>query len=255
MDLGLKGKKAVVTGASKGIGKAIALALVKEGAWVAAVSSSGKEDPEAEALAVERTDSIERGLSSYVAYKCNVADSAEVEATARKIITDFGGVDILVNNAGITKDGILMRMTDDDWNAVLATNLTGAMYWTRALVPTLRKLSHGRIVNIGSPVGTYGNAGQTSYAASKGGLIGFSKSVAAEYGAKGMTCNVLAPGYTETRMTNGLSDQIKKDYIARINLRRPAQPAEIAAAVVFLCSAQASYITASVIPVDGGITM
>jgi 3-oxoacyl-[acyl-carrier protein] reductase len=185
----------------------------------------------------------------------DVADGAAVEAAGEKILAETGRVDILVNNAGITRDGLLMRMSEADWDAVLNTNLKGAFLFTRAFTRAFLKQRSGRILNIASVIGLIGNAGQCNYAASKAALIGFTKSVAREFASRGITANVLAPGFIETDMTAVLNEQLKADVLKRIPLNFLGQPEDIAQAAVFLASPAARYITGQVLAVDGGMVM
>ena len=244
----LTGQVALVTGASRGLGQAIAQALAAEGASIAAVARS--ED------ALKQTiEAIRAAGGTAEPYALDVADSAAVDATVEKIAARFGKVDILVNNAGVTRDGLLARMKAEDWDIVINTNLKGAFHLTRPVGRLMVKQRAGRIINISSVIGLMGNAGQANYAASKAGLIGFSKSVAREFASRGITCNVVCPGFIETDMTKDLGDDLKKKLLERIPLQRLGQPADIAGVVAFLCSPAASYITGQVITVDGGMVM
>ena len=240
---------AVVTGAGRGIGRAIALRFADEGARVACVS---RTEENARSVADElnglRVDSAKP-------YAVDVADHAAVQKAGAKILEDFGKADILVNNAGVTRDALAIRMSVDDWNAVIDTNLRGAFSFTHALVRAMTKQRNGRIINISSVIGVMGNAGQANYAASKAGLIGFSKSLARELASRNITVNVVAPGFVLTDMTSGLSDEIKNTIHGKIPLGRTGTPEEIASAVAFLASAEAAYITGQVLCVDGGIAM
>jgi 3-oxoacyl-[acyl-carrier protein] reductase len=244
----LTDKVALVTGASRGLGKAIALALAAEGASIAAAARS--EDALKETL-----EAIRATGGTVEPYALDVADGAAAEATVEKITARFQHVDILVNNAGVTRDGLLMRMKSEDWDAVIDTNLKGAFNLTKPVGRLMVKQRAGRIINISSVVGLMGNAGQANYAASKAGLIGFSKSVAREFGSRGITCNVVCPGFIETDMTKGLSEDLRKKLLERITLQRLGQPEDIAGAVAFLCSPAASYITGQILTVDGGMVM
>lgn len=244
----LSNQVALVTGASRGLGKAIALALAAEGASIAAVARS-------EDALKDTIDSIRASGGTAEPFALDVADSAAVEATVEKIVAKFGKIDVLVNNAGVTRDGLLARMKSEDWDAVINTNLKGAFHLTRPVGRLMVKQRSGRIINISSVIGLMGNAGQANYAASKAGLIGFSKSVAREFASRGITCNVVCPGFIETDMTKDLSDDLKKKLMERIPLQRLGQPGDIAGVVAFLCSPAASYITGQILTVDGGMVM
>lgn len=244
----LSNQVALVTGASRGLGKAIALALAAEGASIAAVARS-------EDALKDTIDSIRAAGGTAEPFALDVADSAAVDATVEKIVAKFGKIDVLVNNAGVTRDGLLARMKSEDWDAVINTNLKGAFHLTRPVGRLMVKQRSGRIINISSVIGLMGNAGQANYAASKAGLIGFSKSVAREFASRGITCNVVCPGFIETDMTKDLSDDLKKKLMERIPLQRLGQPGDIAGVVAFLCSPAASYITGQILTVDGGMVM
>jgi len=245
----LENQVAVVTGAGKGIGHAIALRLASDGARVACVSrTEDNAKRTAEELNVARADSAK-------AYAVDVADHAAVQEIGSKILEDFGKIDILVNNAGITRDGLSMRMSIEDWDTVINTNLRGAFNFVQAVERAMIKRRGGRIINISSVIGLIGNAGQTNYAASKAGLIGLTKSLARELASRNITVNAVAPGFITTDMTAGLSDDIKKTIQAQIPLGKTGTPEDIATAVAFLASVEASYITGQVLCVDGGIVM
>src|SRR5881398_1007425 len=244
-----EGQVAIVTGAGRGIGRTIALRLASEGARVACVSRS-------EENATKTKNEINDTRSDAAkAYAVDVADHAAVQKIGARILEDFGRSDILVNNAGVTRDALAMRMSLEDWDDVINTNLRGAFSFTHALVRAMTKQRSGRIINISSVIGLMGNAGQTNYAASKAGLIGLTKSLARELASRNITVNAVAPGFVTTDMTAGLSDDIKKAIQARIPLGKTGTAEDIANAVAFLASSEASYITGHVLCVDGGIVM
>jgi 3-oxoacyl-[acyl-carrier protein] reductase len=239
---------AVVTGAGRGIGRAIALKFAAAGADIVCVSrtAANSEKVAAEVRAL--------GRKSW-AYAVDAADTAAVTSVAGAILAAAGRVDILVNNAGITRDGLLMRMSDADWDAVLDTNLKGAFSFTKAFSRAFLKQRSGRILNISSVIGLIGNAGQCNYSASKAGLIGFTRSIAREFASRGVTVNALAPGFIETDMTAGLTAEAREGIAGRIPLGRMGQPDDIAEAALFLAGPGASYITGQVLTVDGGLVM
>jgi 3-oxoacyl-[acyl-carrier protein] reductase len=244
----LENQIAVVTGAGRGIGRAIALKFAAEGADVVCVSRTAENS--------EKVAGEIRALGRKAwAHAVNVADTASVAAAAEKILADCGKVDILVNNAGVTRDGLLMRMSDEDWDAVLNTNLKGAFLFTKAFTRAFLKQRSGRIINVASIIGLIGNAGQANYAASKAGLIGFTQSVARELGSRGITANALAPGFIETDMTAGLGADLKTELLKKIPLNSLGQTEDIANAALFLASPGARYITGQVLTVDGGMVM
>jgi 3-oxoacyl-[acyl-carrier protein] reductase len=239
---------AVVTGAGRGIGRAIALKFAAEGADVVCVSRTQENS--------EKVANEVRALGRKAwAFAVDVSDSTAVNAAAGKILTEAGRVDILVNNAGVTRDGLLMRMSDADWDAVLDTNLKGAFLVTKAFTRAFVKQRSGRIINVASIIGLIGNAGQANYAASKAGLIGFTQSVARELGSRGITANALAPGFIETDMTAALSAEMKAELLKKIPLNSLGQPDDIANAALFLAGPGARYITGQVLTVDGGMVM
>jgi 3-oxoacyl-[acyl-carrier protein] reductase len=244
----LENQIAVVTGAGRGIGRAIALKFAAEGAGVVCVSRT-QENSEKVANEIGAL-----GHKAW-AFAVDVADSAAVNAAAEKILADCGKVDILVNNAGVTRDGLLMRMSDADWDTVLNTNLKGAFFFTKAFFRTFAKQRAGRIINISSVIGLIGNAGQSNYAASKAGLIGFTQSVARELAGRGVTVNAIAPGFIETDMTSELNEELKTNILKQIPLGRFGSADDIADAALFLASPSARYITGQVLTVDGGMVM
>jgi 3-oxoacyl-[acyl-carrier protein] reductase len=240
---------AVVTGAGRGIGHSIALTFAAEGARVAVVSRN-------EANAIRTADEInERHAGLAKAYSVDVANRANVASLSEQILADFSRVDILVNNAGVTRDGLSMRMSEEDWDVVLDTNLKGAFNCIQAFERPMIKQRSGRIINIGSVAGLMGNAGQANYAASKAGLLGLSKTIARELASRGITCNVVAPGFIDTEMTEVLPDKVKQAVVGQIPAGTFGKPEDIAAAVAFLASAEARYITGQCLTVDGGMVM
>ena len=245
--MSLNGKTALVTGASRGIGRAIALRLAEDGANVAVIYAGSAD--KAEAVVNEITA---LGVNAK-AYRCNVADSAAVNETVKAVTNDLGKIDILVNNAGITRDGLMLRMKDEDFDAVLDTNLKGAFNMIRAFYSGFIRKKSGRIINISSVSGIMGNAGQANYSASKAGVIGLTKSVARELASRGITCNAVAPGFIQTDMTENLGDN--NPLLNSIPLGRMGKPEDIAAAVAFLASDSAAYITGEVLKVDGGLAI
>ena len=245
----LTGKTAIVTGGSRGIGRAAALTLAEAGADVAVIHAGNT------AAAEETVRLIEEKGRKGLAIQCDVADEAAVTAMVKDVKKELGRIDILVNNAGITRDGLLMIMKEADWQAVLDTNLTGAFHCTKAVTRLMMKQRSGSIINITSVVGETGNAGQANYAAAKAGLIGFTKSVAKELASRNIRCNAIAPGCIETDMTAVLGEDTVDAMIKTIPMGRVAQPEEVAKAVLFLASDDASYITGQTLNVDGGMVM
>ncbi|GAJ76831.1 3-oxoacyl-[acyl-carrier protein] reductase [Vibrio sp. JCM 18905] len=244
--MNLEGKIALVTGASRGIGRAIAELLVERGATVIGTATS-----ESGAAAIsEYLGDNGKGLA------LNVTDVESIEATLKTINEEFGVIDILVNNAGITRDNLLMRMKDDEWNDIIDTNLTPIYRMSKAVLRGMMKKRAGRIINVGSVVGTMGNAGQTNYAAAKAGVIGFTKSMAREVASRGVTVNTVAPpGFIETDMTKALNDEQRAATLSNVPAGRLGDPREIASAVVFLASPEAAYITGETLHVNGGMYM
>ena len=239
---------AVVTGAGRGIGRAIALKFAAEGADVVCISRTPENS--------EKVANEIRALGRKAwAHALDVGDANAVNATAEKILAEAGRVDVLVNNAGVTRDGLLMRMSEEDWDTVLDTNLKGAFLLTKAFSRALIKQRSGRIINVGSVIGLMGNAGQCNYAASKAGLFGFTKSVARELASRGITANAIAPGFVETDMTSALNAETREGILKQIPLGSFGQPEDIANAALFLASAASRYITGQVLTVDGGMVM
>lgn len=238
-------KTVVVTGASRGIGREIAHAFAREGANVACVATS--------VAGAQAT--VEAIGGNAKAYACDVSDTAAVEALFEAVTKDLGVPAVLVNNAGITRDTLLIRMKDEDWDRVLNVNLKGAFLCTRAVTRAMMKARYGRIVNVSSVIGQTGAAGQANYAAAKAGLAGLTKSVAKELGSRGITCNAVAPGFIETDMTEALSAEMRESVVKTAPAGRLGSPADIASAVLFLASEEAAYITGQILTVDGGLTL
>ena len=241
----MQGKIALVTGATRGIGRAVAEELVSKGAFVIGTATSEKGA---------------ESISAYLGGKgkglvLNVADQASIDAVLEQIKQEFGDIDILVNNAGITRDNLLMRMKDEEWFDILQTNLSSVYHLSKAMLRTMMKKRFGRIINIGSVVGSMGNAGQTNYCAAKAGLIGFSKALAKEVASRGITVNVVAPGFIATDMTEVLSEELKNNLLTQIPAGRLGEPKDIAKAVAFLASEEASYINGTTLHVNGGMYM
>ncbi|MCX7686537.1 MAG: 3-oxoacyl-[acyl-carrier-protein] reductase [Fimbriimonadales bacterium] len=247
MTISLEGRVALVTGAGRGIGRAVALTLAQAGAKVAVVSRT-------EANAHETAHAIEQAGGVALPMALDIADPVSAETATEAVLKQWERLDILVNNAGITRDTLLLRMKEEDWDAVLQVNLKGAFLFTRAALKPMMKQRWGRIINITSIVGLTGNAGQANYAASKAGLIAFTKSVALEMGSRNITCNAIAPGFIETDMTESLPEQVRQYALQKIPLGRLGAPEEVAHGVLFLCSELASYITGQVLIIDGGLT-
>ena len=242
----LEGKTALITGAARGIGKAIALKYASEGCNIAFTDLEVNLETEQEIAAL--------GVKAK-SYASNAADFAQTEEVVKAVKEEFGSIDILVNNAGITKDGLMLRMTEQQWDAVIAVNLKSAFNFIHACVPVMMRQRGGSIINMASVVGVHGNAGQANYAASKAGLIALAKSIAQEMGPKGIRANAIAPGYIETAMTAQLSDEIREQWKQKIPLRRGGQVADIANVATFLASDLSSYVSGQVIQVDGGMNM
>ncbi len=243
--MNLEGKIALVTGASRGIGRAIAELLVERGATVIGTATS-----ENGAAAIsEYLGENGKGMA------LNVTQPESIETVIKTISDEFGGLDILVNNAGITRDNLLMRMKDDEWTDIMDTNLTSIFRLSKAVLRGMMKKRNGRIINVGSVVGTMGNAGQTNYAAAKAGVIGFTKSMAREVASRGITVNTVAPGFIETDMTKALNDEQRAATLAQVPAGRLGDPREIASAVAFLASSEAAYITGETLHVNGGMYM
>ncbi|KAB1064833.1 3-oxoacyl-[acyl-carrier-protein] reductase [Salibacter halophilus] len=243
----LEGKVVLVTGATRGIGKAIAHTLADNGASVAFTFASSED--KAKAIEKELTD---KGVQAK-AYKSNAANFSAAQELVNQVLSDFGNIDALVNNAGITRDNLLMRMSEDHWDEVLETNLKSVFNMTKAVQRTMLKNRKGSIVNISSVVGVKGNAGQANYAASKAGMIGFTKSVALELGSRNIRCNAIAPGFIETEMTEKLDEKTVQEWRDAIPLKRGGKPEDVADLVLFLVGDQSAYITGQTINVDGGM--
>ena len=237
---------ALITGSARGIGKAIALRLGNEGYQVVACDLTSNESEQV-------VREIRDGGGRAIAVSCNVTDSANVKEMINQVVKTFGRLDVLVNNAGVSRDNLLPRISDGEWEQVINTNLTGVFHCTRAAVRHMMKQKHGHIINISSIVGLRGNAGQSSYAASKAGIIGFTRTIAKEYGSRGITVNAVAPGFIETPMTAEMPQDYWDEILQQVPLGRPGKPEDIAGVVSFLASPDADYITGQVIVVDGGM--
>ncbi|MEK4530854.1 3-oxoacyl-[acyl-carrier-protein] reductase [Solibacillus sp. FSL K6-1554] len=247
--MGLTGKCAVVTGASRGIGRAIALQLASEGAKVV-VNYSGSEQK-----AQEVVEEIKANGGEAIAVQANVADTVSVQNLMKTALDTYGSIDILVNNAGITRDNLLMRMKDDEWDDVINTNLKGVFLCTKAVTRQMMKQRAGRIINISSIVGVAGNAGQANYVAAKAGVIGLTKTTAQELASRNILVNAIAPGFITTEMTEGLPEDLKEGMLKQIPLAKLGQPEDIAKAVVFFASDSSNYITGQTLQIDGGMVM
>ena len=245
----LENKVAVVTGGSRGIGRAIALAFARQGANVAVLYAGNEQ------AAQETADEIRALGRQALTLRCDVASWEETKTAVAQILDTFGQVDILVNNAGITRDGLTLSMSEENFDAVVDTNLKGAFHMIRHLFAPMMKRRQGRIINISSVAGLMGNAGQINYASAKAGLIGMTKTVGKELAARGITCNAIAPGFIQTDMTAALSDKVKENAEKTIPMGHMGKPEDIAAAAVFLASDAAAYITGEVLRVDGGLCM
>jgi len=245
----LEGKVALITGASRGIGKGIALKFASEGADIAFTDLVADENMEATVKEIEALGVKAKGYAS------NAADFAQTEEVVAKIKEDFGHIDVLVNNAGITKDGLMLKMSEAQWDAVIAVNLKSAFNFIHAIIPVMMRQRNGSIINMASVVGVHGNAGQANYAASKAGLIALAKSIAQEVGSRGIRANAIAPGFIETAMTAALPEDVRKEWEKKIPLRRAGQVEDIANVATFLASDMSSYVSGQVIEVDGGMNM
>jgi 3-oxoacyl-[acyl-carrier protein] reductase len=249
----LEGKTALITGATRGIGKGIALKFASEGANIAFTGRGANEDMLA-ALEATRQEVEALGVKC-IAYASDAANFAQTEETVKKVKEDFGSIDILVNNAGITKDGLMLRMTEEQWDTVINANLKSAFNFIHACLPIMMRQRGGSIINMSSVVGVHGNAGQANYAASKAGMIALAQSVAQEMGPRGIRVNTIAPGFIETAMTEALPDEIRKEWTKKIPLRRAGQTEDVANTALYLASDLSSYVTGQVIQIDGGMNM
>jgi len=244
----IDGKIALITGGAQGIGRSIAERFVSAGSNIALCDINLE-------LAKETAKKLMQNGSNVRAYKMNVADNSSVEETVKEVSDDFGKIDILINNAGITRDNLMIRMKNEEWDSVIAINLTGTFNVSRAVVRVMMKARYGHIVNISSVVGIVGNAGQANYSASKAGVIGLTKTMAKEFASRGITVNAIAPGFIKTEMTDRLSEEAKNVFMSTIPLKRAGMPNDVASIAAFLVSDDASYITGQVICVDGGMVM
>ena len=249
----LEGKTALITGATRGIGKGIALKFAAEGANIAFTGRGANEDMLA-ALEATRQEVEALGVKC-IAYASDAANFAQTEETVKKVKEDFGSIDILVNNAGITKDGLMLRMTEEQWDTVINANLKSAFNFIHACLPIMMRQRGGSIINMSSVVGVHGNAGQANYAASKAGMIALAQSVAQEMGPRGIRVNTIAPGFIETAMTEALPDEVRNEWKKKIPLRRAGQTEDVANTALYLASDLSSYVTGQVIQVDGGMNM
>ena len=247
--INLDGKKALVTGASRGIGKAIAIRLATEGVSVGVNYNASEEE------AAKVVDEIQSLGGNAIILKGSVADSLEVQSLIQAAEDELGGFDILVNNAGITKDNLIMRLPEEDWDQVIDTNLKGAFLCTKAALRSMVRQRSGRIINMSSVVAITGNAGQSNYTAAKAGLIGFTKTVAKEVASRGITVNAIAPGFIETQMVDAISSQLQQKILERIPLGYFGTPEDVAGVVAFLASEDARYVTGQVIGIDGGLSL
>ena len=245
----LEGKTALITGAARGIGKALAIRFAQEGANIAFTDLAIDENGEA-----TKAEIAALGVK-VEAYASNAADFQQTQEVVAKVHEDFGRIDILVNNAGITKDGLMMRMSEAQWDAVINVNLKSAFNFCKAVLPLMMKQRSGSIINMASVVGVHGNAGQANYASSKAGLIALAKSIAQEVGSRGIRANAIAPGFIETAMTAALPEEVRAEWAKKIPLRRGGKPEDIANVATFLASDMSSYVTGQVIQVDGGMNM
>ncbi|MDO8427514.1 MAG: 3-oxoacyl-[acyl-carrier-protein] reductase [Deltaproteobacteria bacterium] len=246
--MNVSGRVALVTGGGQGIGKAICLKLASYGADVAVVDVNLEN-------AQQTANEIKQMGRRSLALKVDVVSSKETEEMAEKVFKEMEAIHILINNAGITRDGLILRMKEEDWDAVLDVNLKGAFNCTKAVLKYMTKMRWGRVVNVASVVGITGNAGQANYAASKAGLIGFTKSIAREFASRNITCNAVAPGYIETAMTDTLSEQVKTELLSKIPLGRLGGAGDVAMGILFLCSNASNYITGHVLNINGGMAM
>ncbi|HCR37077.1 MAG TPA: 3-oxoacyl-ACP reductase [Opitutae bacterium] len=248
MELTFKHKTALVTGAGRGIGRAIAMQLAAEGLTVICVSRT-------EANSKSTAEAIQKAGGTAHALAVDVADKAAVQVASEALLKEFETIDIIVNNAGITRDNLMLRLKDEDWDDVINTNLSSCFHWVKSLLRPMTRNRWGRIINIASVVGITGNAGQANYAAAKAGMIGFSKSLARELASRSITSNVVAPGFVRSDMTAGLGEDISEEILKTVPLKRMGEPEEIANMVTYLASDQAAYITGQVFTVDGGMVM